>query len=226
MQVRTDRTLTSAVRTTARQWQSSIARDTDTNSERAMTPDAAAEGRRSADPRVVEARCRARADVRCARIARPDVRGAAYERRTSRSCTARDRPTRDGRSPMGDRAVCTTARAIAVAKKTRSGRARTDQRTIAAQHDELRGRRARGRQANQDGACRRSIARSSRRSRLRRRSKRLAGRSFRSIGCRVSTARSIRPARALGPVAGITPFNFPSTCVAHKVAPALAAGIP
>ncbi len=30
----------------------------------------------------------------------------------------------------------------------------------------------------------------------------------------------------LGPVAGITPFNFPLTLVAHKVAPALAAGDP
>jgi acyl-CoA reductase-like NAD-dependent aldehyde dehydrogenase len=30
----------------------------------------------------------------------------------------------------------------------------------------------------------------------------------------------------LGPVAGITPFNFPLNLVAHKVAPALAAGNP
>src|SRR5256885_1280297 len=30
----------------------------------------------------------------------------------------------------------------------------------------------------------------------------------------------------LGPIAGITPFNFPLNLVAHKVAPALAAGCP
>src|SRR5260221_3918911 len=30
----------------------------------------------------------------------------------------------------------------------------------------------------------------------------------------------------LGPIAGITPFNFPLNLVAHKVAPAIAAGVP
>ena len=30
----------------------------------------------------------------------------------------------------------------------------------------------------------------------------------------------------LGPIAGITPFNFPLNLVAHKVAPAIAAGCP
>src|SRR5207253_7415944 len=43
-----------------------------------------------------------------------------------------------------------------------------------------------------------------------------------SLGSRVGVLRRF----PLGPVLGITPFNFPLNLVAHKVAPALAVGAP
>ena len=86
--------------------------------------------------------------------------------------------------------------------------------------------RARGRQADQDGAGRgrarvihlprrrRGVEADLRRDRAAR------------LAARERGARRPRSPRAARPIAGISPFNFPLNLVAHKVAPALAAGNP
>ena len=86
--------------------------------------------------------------------------------------------------------------------------------------------RARGRQADQDGAD----GGRSRRLHLqdRGRGEQAHRRRDRAAGLAAGSRRREAYVRRvpLGPVAGITPFNFPLNLVAHKVAPALAAGNP
>ena len=145
-----------------------------------------------------------------ARRRRPPRRAGARSRRRSRGPCAAFQTTR--KLPSWQRAEILDAD-----RATRSTRRGTTSRG-----------RSRSRRASRSRprASRPSAPRSRSASPPRSRSGSTA-RSCRSTGCRATRAAIAQVRRVpLGAVAGITPFNFPLNLVAHKVAPALAAGNP